>query len=155
MAPVATSDIVDIAIANLGVAVEDCRATIERPSELPVVSGNTGELIRLLQNLIANALKYRAPDRAPVVTLSCRDENGEWVFAVKDNGIGIAPDYFNRIFMVFQRLHDRGTYEGTGIGLAVCKKIIERHGGRIWVESIPGEGSTFSFTLPKRHAATQ
>ncbi len=148
-APVAMAEVVGIAIANLGATVGECHARIERPSHCPTVSGNSGELVRLYQNLIANALKYRAPDRAPVVTLSCGERQGEWVFAVKDNGIGIAPDHFSRIFMVFQRLHDRGAYEGTGIGLAICKKIVERHGGRIWVESVPGEGSTFSFSLPK------
>ncbi len=148
MAPVSVSESIKVATANLAAATEECGATVEWPADLPTVSGNSGELVRLFQNLIGNALKYRAPDRVPTVTLSCQEQDGEWVFAVKDNGIGIAPEHFNRIFMVFQRLHGRGAYEGTGIGLAICKKIVEHHGGRIWVESVPGEGSRFSFTLP-------
>jgi len=146
--PVGMGEVVDVVIANLGAAIDECHATLERPADLPTVSGNFNELIRLFQNLIANALKYRATDRLPTVTLSCHQENGEWVFAVKDNGIGIEPEYFDRIFMIFQRLHGRGTYEGTGIGLAVCKKIVDRHGGRIWVESEPGLGSCFHVSLP-------
>ena len=152
MAPVAVEKAIAAAIANLAAAIEDSGAVIEPLGSSPTVSGNSGELIRLFQNLIANAIKYRATDRTPRVALSAAQDKGEWVFAVSDNGIGIAPEHFKRIFMVFQRLHGRGAYEGTGIGLAICKKIVEHHGGRIWVESVPGEGSTFRFTLPSLRA---
>lgn len=149
LAPLKLNEIVEVAIANLGAAIEERYATIHCQDGLPMVLGNPGELIRLFQNLIGNAIKYRAADRDPVVSLEWRDNGAEWLISVRDNGIGIAPEHFDRIFMVFQRLHGRGTYEGTGIGLAASKKIVERHRGRILVESTPGKGSCFSFTLPK------
>ncbi|MFC5847294.1 ATP-binding protein [Deinococcus petrolearius] len=115
---------------------------------LPPVHGHGAQLDQLLQNLVQNGLKYHRPGVTPTVEVSARREGREWVFAVKDNGIGIEPQHFGRIFVIFQRLHGREQYEGTGIGLAICQKIVERHGGRLWVESTPGEGSTFFFTLP-------
>jgi light-regulated signal transduction histidine kinase (bacteriophytochrome) len=106
------------------------------------------QLSQLLQNLVGNAIKFHGA-KAPRVHLAACERDGEWVFTVKDNGIGIGPDYFDRIFVIFQRLHAAADYPGTGIGLAVCKRIVERHGGRIWVESQPGNGATFSFSIPK------
>ena len=113
-----------------------------------MVLGDEVQLIQLFQNLIANAIKFRSQSRPRF--RSPRTEKGpEWVFAIKDNGIGIAPEHQERIFSIFQRLHHRSEYPGTGIGLAICKKIVERHGGRIWVESQPGKGSTFYFSIPE------
>ncbi|MDB5762552.1 MAG: Phytochrome, two-component sensor histidine kinase, partial [Herminiimonas sp.] len=106
------------------------------------------QLTQLFQNLIANAIKFRG-GQAPRIAVRAEPEGGFWRFAVQDNGIGIAPEYFDRIFVMFQRLHSRRTYPGTGIGLAICKKIVERHGGRIWVESAPEQGTVFKFTLPQ------
>jgi light-regulated signal transduction histidine kinase (bacteriophytochrome) len=105
-------------------------------------------LTQLFQNLIGNALKFKS-ESPPQIHVGVADAGAFWQFSVQDNGIGIEPQYFERIFQVFQRLHTRREYSGTGIGLAICKKIIERHGGRIWVESEMGRGSTFYFTLPK------
>jgi PAS domain S-box-containing protein len=115
---------------------------------LPSVMGDVEELTRLFQNLIGNAVKYRSPERAPVVTVTTARQGAFWQVSVADNGIGIEPQYFERVFLIFQRLHPRGAYEGTGIGLAICKKIAEHHGGRLWVDSVPGEGSAFHVTLP-------
>ena len=115
---------------------------------MPVVHGRGRELRVLFQNLLGNALKFRHPDLRPVVRVTAQPADGGWRFEVADNGIGIAPEHRERIFQIFQRLHSRRDYEGTGIGLAHCQKIVETHGGRIWVESVPGEGSTFCFTLP-------
>jgi PAS domain S-box-containing protein len=115
---------------------------------LPVVPGHKAQLDQLLQNLVQNGLKYHREGVAPAVEVTARRGDHEWIFAVKDNGIGIEPQHFERIFVIFQRLHGREQYEGTGIGLAICQKIVERHGGRLWVESTPGEGSIFQFTLP-------
>ena len=120
---------------------------------LPMVTGDPDQLELLLRNLIENGLKYRMADRAPRIHVAAHRRDGEWEFSVRDNGIGIEPHYFGKIFLIFQRLHPREEYSGTGIGLATAKKIIERHHGRIWVESHPGEGSTFYFTLPASDSA--
>ncbi|WP_448206903.1 PAS domain S-box protein [Azospirillum sp. sgz302134] len=148
--PVDLGVAVDTALLNLQVAVEEASASVHVDGPLPSVAGDENELVRLFQNLVGNAVKYRTPERAPVVRVACAREDGRWVFDVRDNGIGIAPENLERVFGIFQRLHRRDEYEGTGVGLAVCKKIVEHHGGTIWVESVPGEGSAFRFTLPIR-----
>ena len=117
--------------------------------DLPIIQVNPVQFEQLIRNLIHNAVKFRGPDK-PRVHISALKKDGSWVFSVKDNGIGIDPEQSERIFRIFQRLHTRDEYSGTGIGLAVAKKIVERHGGGIWVESEPGEGSTFYFTIPER-----
>ena len=135
------------AIGDLATAIEESRAVVTH-EELPLVRADASQLRQLFQNLLANALKFRSAE-VPRVHVSARDEGRDWVFAVRDNGIGIDRQYAERVFVVFQRLHTRQDYPGTGIGLAVCKRIVERHGGRIWFESEPGKGSTFLFTVPK------
>lgn len=135
------------AIANLHAAIRKSRAKITYEG-LPTAIADASQLTQLFQNLIGNAIKYSHPDRPPVVRLSASLQDGEWCFVVADNGIGIEAKYRSRIFQIFQRLHARDEYSGTGIGLAICHKIVERHGGRIWVDSEPGSGSTFYFTLP-------
>ena len=116
--------------------------------ELPALRCDSSQLVQVFQNLIGNAIKFSRPDYAPVVHVEATREGAAWEFSVADNGIGIEPKYFERIFQMFQRLHTRQEYEGTGIGLALCRKIVERHGGRIRVESIPHQGTMFFFTIP-------
>lgn len=130
---------------NLSLSIQESKATI-RYSDLPTVVANKSELLQLFQNLIGNAIKYRG-DIAPVIKISAEENVHEWVFSVEDNGIGIDPQYSDKIFDMFSRLHGKTQYAGTGIGLAICKKIVETHGGRIWVQSEPGRGSIFLFTL--------
>lgn len=132
---------------NLGKALEESGVIIFQ-DPLPNVSGDEVQLTQLFQNLVANAIKFRGPESAQIL-VSAQKKGQEWIFAVRDNGIGIAPEHQERIFSIFQRLHHRSEYPGTGIGLAICKKIVERHGGRIWVESQPGRGSTFYFSIPE------
>jgi signal transduction histidine kinase len=114
---------------------------------LPAGDGRRGSAHQLLQNLVGNALKFRS-EAPPRIRISAVRAGEAWRFAVADNGIGIEPQYSERIFQMFQRLHERGRYEGSGIGLSIVKRILERHGGRIWLQSTPGQGSTFFFTLP-------
>jgi PAS domain S-box-containing protein len=134
------------ACANLAEAIAQSSAQISHDA-LPRVQADPGQLAQLLQNLIGNAIKFRGK-QAAVVHVAARRDGADWVFSVADQGIGIEPPYFSRIFELFKRLHTRDEYAGTGIGLAICRKIVERHGGRIWVESAPGQGATFYFTLP-------
>ena len=129
--------------------LEERQATI-RFADLPVVTGNKTQIYQLLQNLINNALKYQLSDSKPTVQLAAEDKGMHWLISVKDNGIGIEARHIAKIFNVFQRLNKKSEYPGTGIGLAICKKIIEHHGGTIWAESEKGNGATFFFTLPKQ-----
>lgn len=146
--PVQCAQVVKDAMRSVQMAIEESGAVIEVGS-LPIVDGDAAQLCQLFQNLIANAIKFRR-DTAPHIRIGAEEKDGAWRFSVRDDGIGIAPEYFDRIFVMFQRLHGRREYPGTGIGLALCKRIVEHHGGRIWVESVPGEGSDFRFTLPRR-----
>lgn len=133
------------ATINLRLAIQDAGATVTH-DPMPTVIADVSQLTQLLQNLIGNALKFHSGD-APKIHVGAERRGKEWIVSVRDNGIGISPEFFDRIFVIFQRLHGKQEYPGTGIGLAVCKKIVERHGGRIWVESEPGKGATFFFTL--------
>ena len=141
-----SNGIYEIAIKNLGMAIEDKGARVET-NGLPMVMADEGQLMQLFQNLIANAIKFQRPEVFPTVEVNAELVDEEWQFSVKDNGIGISADSTQRIFQIFKRLHGRNEYEGTGIGLSVCKKIVENHGGRIWIESTEGVGTTFFFTL--------
>ena len=165
--PTACGPALDAALANLQAGIDESGALITH-DDLPTVTVESTQLTQLFQNLIGNAIKFRRKGVTPEIHVGVRKGSGfrvqgsgelsspdprtlnpdPWVFSVRDNGIGIPPDQSDRIFVIFQRLHAREQYPGTGIGLAVCKKIVERHGGRIWVESAPGRGSTFFFTLP-------
>jgi PAS domain S-box-containing protein len=142
-----TNHIFSQAVSNLSAAIQDSMAIITK-DHLPAVPGDENQLIQLFQNLIGNAMKFRKPDTPPLVHVSAKRGEAEWIFSVRDNGIGISPEYYDRVFLIFQRLHTRQEYPGTGIGLALCKRIIERHNGHIWVESVPGEGTIFFFTIP-------
>jgi light-regulated signal transduction histidine kinase (bacteriophytochrome) len=133
------------ALMNLRGAIEESGAVVTY-GPLPTISGDETQLIQLFQNLIGNAIKYQGPG-VPLIHVAAVSEGGKWVFSVDDNGLGIDDQYFEKIFGMFQRLHRRDEFEGTGIGLAICKKIVERHGGLISVESRPGQGSTFRFDL--------
>lgn len=139
--------IVKNALRNLQVAIAESKAKITH-GPLPHLTADAVQLTQLFQNLISNAIKFRRED-PPQIQIKVKQLNGEWLFSVQDNGIGIEAEYTERIFVIFQRLHSRMDYPGTGMGLAICKKIVERHGGNLWVESKPNEGSTFYFTLPE------
>ncbi|MBF8267207.1 MAG: hypothetical protein HW388_715 [Dehalococcoidia bacterium] len=134
------------AVSNLGMAMEESGAVVTH-DPLPTVMADATQLTQVFQNLIGNAIKFHG-EEPPRVHVSAEPKDNEWLFSVRDNGIGIEPEYFDRVFVIFQRLHSRLEYPGTGIGLALCKRIVERHGGRIWVESELGKGTTFYFTLP-------
>jgi signal transduction histidine kinase len=137
-----------LVVRSLGPAIDAAGATVEIPDVLPAVRGDATQLGQLLQNLIANAVKFRAPGRPPRVTLGARDDGSGLRLWVADDGIGIAEAHQERIFKMFARLHGRDEYEGTGIGLALCRRIAERHGGRIWVEPGAAGGSVFHVWIP-------
>jgi len=150
--PLVATDInavVSDVLANLQTAINEADAEITVAKEMPTANADSMQLGQVFQNLLSNALKFHGA-RPPEVDISFHQRGSEVEFVVRDNGIGIQPQYAERIFLLFQRLHTAQDYPGTGIGLAICKKIIERHGGRIWVESTPGQGSAFHFTIPLR-----
>jgi light-regulated signal transduction histidine kinase (bacteriophytochrome) len=146
-------EMLDIALSNLDTSIEESGAVIVRPSEpLPQVLGDGTLLTMLWQNLIGNAVKFRKPDSTPRIVIECErgtgDRDGQWLLTVSDNGIGIAEEFSQKVFVIFQRLHGRDAYSGTGIGLALCKKIVEYHGGTIWIDNTYTEGTRFRMTLP-------
>lgn len=144
--PTDVGEVLGQVTTNLRLVIDESNARITHGS-LPVVEADATQLVQLFQNLIANAIKFRS-ELPPQILITAEKEDPYWVFSLQDNGIGLDPEFADRIFTIFQRLHSRMEYPGTGIGLAICKRIVERHGGSIWVESAPGEGSTFYFTLP-------
>ncbi len=146
--PTDSSAVLARALDNLKAAVRESSAVVTRDA-LPTVVADASQFVQLLQNLIGNAIKFHGQG-PPRVHVSAQREGDEWVFSVRDNGIGMDLKFADRIFIIFQRLHSGAEYLGTGMGLAICKKIVERHGGRTWVESEPGQGSTFYFTIPVR-----
>jgi hypothetical protein len=152
-APTDAKAALDRALAHLHMSINESGAKITA-GQLPHVSVDSFQLAQLFQNLISNAIKFRGK-QTPEISISATHQDGFWQFAVADNGIGIEPQYMDRIFLIFQRLHSRVKYPGTGIGLALCKKIVERHGGKIWVESKAGAGSTFYFTIPDTGESSQ
>jgi PAS domain S-box-containing protein len=145
-APTACETVLDDVLANLQETIVTSGAVVTH-EPLPTIMGDDMQMTRLLQNLIGNAIKFHG-EAPPRVHVAAQRQDAGWLFSVRDNGIGIASQHFERIFVIFQRLHGRAEYPGTGIGLAICKRIVERHGGRIWIESEPGKGSTFFFTIP-------
>ncbi len=138
--------VLEFALEDLKILIEQSQATITA-DPLPIVIGDTGQLTEVFENLLSNGIKFHAT-APPCIHIAVADQGSDWRFSVRDNGVGIEPQYWDRIFLIFERLHDRTTYSGTGIGLAITKKIIERHGGRIWLQSEPGFGTEFYFTLP-------
>jgi signal transduction histidine kinase len=147
---VETGKVLETVLANLSVVIQESGAVVTHQG-LPQISCDVTQFTQLLQNLVGNAIKFHGESR-PEVHVSAEAKDSEWVFSVRDNGIGIDPQYFDRIFTIFQRLHTRRAYPGSGIGLAICKKIVTLHGGKIWVESTAGKGSSFHFTYPRQLA---
>lgn len=152
-APVDVQALMNEVQADLHAQISETGAMI-KVQPLPTLTANADLLRHVLQNLLGNALKFRRPEQPPAVQISCTRELGRWVFHVQDNGIGIEPQYYDRIFGVFQRLHTTDEYSGSGIGLAVTRSAIEQHGGELWVTSTPGQGSTFHFSLPDQPGPT-
>ncbi|NJN33954.1 MAG: GHKL domain-containing protein [Saprospiraceae bacterium] len=146
--PVDVGEAVKIARANLKLAIDETDTNI-LCGNLPTVNAVSSLLVQLFQNLLNNAIKFRRSDSRPIILINAEEKANEWVFSVSDNGIGIEQEHRDRIFVIFQRLHARSKYEGTGIGLSICHKIVSQLDGKIWVESKPESGSTFFFTIPK------
>jgi PAS domain S-box-containing protein len=140
---------IETAISQLQALIDETHAVVTHDA-LPSIPADQGQMVRLFQNLIGNALRYRKPDIAPAIHVSALGQGDEWLFTVKDNGIGFDPEFAAMIFLPFKRLHSQADLPGTGVGLAICRRIVESHGGRIWAESQPGEGASFHFTLPAK-----
>lgn len=145
--PIPAEKIVQVALRNLEIPIKESSATVTY-NDLPVIEADRVKLTQVMQNLIGNAIKFHKSGVSPEISITAQHAPGEWIFGVSDNGIGFDPAYSDRMFQVFQRLHAVGKYPGNGIGLAICKRIIEHHGGRLWAESQPGAGATFLFSLP-------
>lgn len=149
---VALDPTLDAALTNLEQAIEESEVVIERPDSLPEVVGDPTLLVMLWQNLLGNAIKFRHPDRPITIRIACEEaregDKALWQFSVQDTGIGIAPEFSDKVFVIFQRLHGRDVYTGTGIGLAICRKIVEYHGGQIWLDPEYKDGARFCFTIP-------
>jgi light-regulated signal transduction histidine kinase (bacteriophytochrome) len=135
-------------LVNLDNIIQRNHALITN-DDMPTIAADETQLIQLFQNLITNAIKFKS-EVQPRIHVSVKERDNQWVFSISDNGIGIEPEFKDRVFVIFQRLHSKNKYPGTGMGLAICKKIVERHGGRIWFDSVPGKGSTFHFTISKK-----
>ena len=146
-ASVALDEDLEAALTHLTQAIEESGASVTH-DPMPTIEVDRGQMVRLFQNLIGNALKYRKPDQAPQIHITAEQANREWIIAIRDNGIGFDSQYASTIFAPFKRLHQPDAFPGTGVGLAICRRIVEAHGGRIWAESRPGEGAIFRFTLP-------
>jgi light-regulated signal transduction histidine kinase (bacteriophytochrome) len=145
---IGVGELVQQALTNLSIAIEETGATVTVAEDMPRVRVDQSLIVGVFQNLIGNAIKFRA-DVPPEIAVGVRDDGEFWEFSIADNGIGIEPEYADRIFVIFQRLHAKDAYPGTGIGLAMCRKIVEYHGGRIWLDTAVPTGTTFRFTLPK------
>ncbi len=152
-APTSVASAIETAVQSLQEPIRAAGAEVTWPDDLPTVLADAGQLVQIFQNLVGNAIKFRA-ERSPRVRIDVAETEAEWVFSVRDNGIGIEERFFERVFRMFQRLHARDEHEGSGIGLAIVKKAVERHGGRVWIETpADGPGSRFKFTLPRRRAS--
>jgi light-regulated signal transduction histidine kinase (bacteriophytochrome) len=138
--------LVETIIKDLAISIRDAEAKIEVANPLPIVNADPSQLRQVFQNIISNAIKFHGADK-PYIRIHAESNNNEHIFTVEDNGIGIDKEFYVRVFVIFQHLHGRDAYPGTGIGLAIAKRIVERHGGRIWVESQPGKGSKFRFSI--------
>ena len=150
MQPTNCEEVLDLTLKNLQLLIQETGTSISR-DPLPTVLGDRSQLLQLWQNLLTNAIKYRS-EKNPTIKIGAEAQKNRWLFYIQDNGIGIDVQYFERIFAIFQRLHTREEYPGTGIGLAICQKIVNRHGGKIWVESKLGQGAIFYFTIPVTEA---
>ena len=148
--PVDCNEVMQKVVEDLGLIIHESRAVVIT-DELPVINAFPAEMKQLFQNLLSNAIKFKKPHEAPRIHVSAKPFPGYWQFEVSDNGVGIDAKHYQKIFILFQRLHGREDYPGTGIGLSYCKKIVELHHGRIWVESVPGQGSHFFFTISKQN----
>ncbi|MEJ7769334.1 MAG: ATP-binding protein [Chitinophagaceae bacterium] len=149
---ISLDDLVHQSMKNIITLIEDTKSAIIITTPMPVLLVNDTQLIRLFQNLLSNAIKFRSKKLLPAIAISSVEKQNHWLFGVEDNGIGIPKEKLEKVFEIFRRLHSQEEFEGTGIGLATCKKIVENYGGKIWVDSVEGKGSTFYFTLAKHEA---